>query len=357
MMSIGILPVGKLPVDLLQGLLARHGGYDERLVVGPRIGEDAAVLDLGERYLVVKSDPITFATDEIGWYVVTINANDIATMGATPRWFLLTLLLPEGQTDQELVEQIFEQVGQACQVLNVVLCGGHTEITAGVQRPLAVGVMLGEVEKVDLVQTAGAQPGDEVLLTKGIAIEGTAVLAREMEDRLAAKVGQEVVAHGRKFLHEPGISIVHDAEIVRQAGQPHAMHDPTEGGLATGLWELAQASGHGIVVDLARVHRFPETIAFCQALDLDPLGLLGSGALLATASPADARRMAEALEIAGIGASIIGRVIDGPPLVHATTAGGIVPFPIFVRDELARLFEREIKAQARRQFDSWPDLC
>jgi len=335
-MPTEILPVGKLPVELLEELLARYGGHDERLVVGPRVGEDAAVLDLGERYLVVKSDPITFATDEIGRYVVTINANDIATMGAAPRWFLLTMLLPEGQTDRELVERIFEQVGQECQSLNIVLCGGHTEITAGVERPLAVGVMLGEVEKADLVQTAGAQPGDEVVLTKGIAIEGTAVLAREMGERLVAKVGHEVVARARQFLREPGISIVRDAAIVRQAGRPHAMHDPTEGGLATGLWELAQASGHGIVVDLDKVYRFPETVAFCQALNLDPLGLLGSGALLVTASPADARRMVEALQVAGIGASIIGRVIDGPPLVQAM---GTVPFPTFVRDELARLFE------------------
>jgi hydrogenase expression/formation protein HypE len=340
MMPAEILPVGKLPAELLQELLARHGGQDERLVVGPRIGEDAAVLDLGERYLVVKSDPITFATDEIGWYVVTINANDIATMGATPRWFLLTMLLPEGQTDRELVERIFAQVGQACQPLDIILCGGHTEITAGVERPLAVGVMLGEVEKADLVQTAGAQPGDEILLTKGIAIEGTAVLAREMGRQLAGKVGQELVTRARQLLHEPGISVVRDAEIVRQAGRPHAMHDPTEGGLATGLWELAQASCHGIVVDLAEVYRYPETVALCQALNLDPLGLLGSGALLVTAAPAEARRMVEALRDAGIGGSVIGRVIDGPPVVQAMTTVGAVPFPTFVRDELARLFEK-----------------
>ena len=346
------LPAGKLPAELLERLLVRYGGRDERLVVGPRVGEDAAVLDLGERYLVVKSDPITFATDEIGWYVVTINANDIATMGATPRWFLLTLLLPEGHTERELVEQIFEQVGQACQTLDVVLCGGHTEITVGVDRPLAVGMMLGEVEKEGLVQTAGAQAGDQVVLTKGIAIEGTAVLAREMGERLAGQVGQEMVARGRRFLHEPGISVVRDAKIVQRAGRPHAMHDPTEGGLATGLWELAQASGHGIVVDVAEVHQFPETVAFCQALEIDPLGLLGSGALLVTASPADARRMVAALEDASIGASIIGQVIEGSPVVEAATADGVVPFPTFARDELARLFEGEAKAQARRRFDS-----
>jgi hydrogenase expression/formation protein HypE len=336
------LPVGKLPVEILQTLLARYGGHDERLVVGPRVGEDAAVLDMGQRYLVFKSDPITFATDEIGWYAVTINANDIATMGATPRWFLLTLLLPEGRTDRDLVERIFDQVDRACQALGVVLCGGHTEITAGLDRPLAVGLMLGEVDKIDLIQTSGTQPGDHVLLTKGIAIEGTAVLAREMGEQLAARMGQELLARSRALLHDPGIGVLRDAQIARQAGRPHAMHDPTEGGLATGLWELAQACGHGIVVDLDRVYRFPETVALCRALDIDPMGLLASGALLITASPADATRMVRALTTAGIGAQMIGRVIDTTPSVYVETAAGLAPLPKFDRDELAQLFERPV---------------
>jgi len=336
----GSLPVGKLPPDLLQSLLARYAGRDERLVVGPRIGEDAAVLDMGQRYLVVKSDPVTFATDEIGWYVVTINANDVATMGATPRWFLLTLLLPEGQADRAMVEHISAQVDAACRALGVVLCGGHTEITAGLDRPIAVGLMLGEVERGELVQTAGARPGDDVLLTKGIAIEGTALLAREREAELTARLGAEVVARSRRLLHEPGISVVRDAEIVRRAGSPDAMHDPTEGGLATGLWELAQAASCGLVIDLARVVQLPETVAVCRALGLDPLGLLASGSLLVAAPPADAARMVTALTVAGIGGQVIGHVVDGPPVVHVQAESGLVPLRTFPRDELARLFER-----------------
>jgi hydrogenase expression/formation protein HypE len=338
-MNEGILAVGKLPMGLLQALLEQYGGRNERLVVGPRVGEDAAVLDMGERYLVVKSDPITFATEEIGWYVVHINANDLATMGATPRWLLLTLLLPEQQTTQALVEAIFGQVSQACQMLGVVLCGGHTEITHGLDRPIAVGLMLGEVEKADLVCTSGAQAGDDVILTKGIAIEGTAVLAREVGERLSAQVGDEVVARGRRFLQEPGISVLRDAAIVRQVARPHAMHDPTEGGLATGLWEMAHASGKGIVVDLDQIHVFSETALFCQALGLDPLGLIASGALLVTAAPEDLSRMLEALAAAGIGASVIGQVVEGPPLVQVRTARGLHPLPTFDRDELARVFD------------------
>jgi len=333
-----MLSVGKLPVEFLQQLLERYGGRDERLVVGPQVGEDAAVLDMGERYLVIKSDPITFATEEIGWYVVHVNANDIATMGARPRWLLLTLLLPETGTGRPLVEAIFAQASEACRSLGITLCGGHTEVTYGLNRPIAVGLMLGEVDKGELVRTAGARAGDDVILTKGIAIEGTAVLAREMGERLASHVSADVLARGQHLLKDPGISIVRDAQIVRRAGRPHAMHDPTEGGLATGLWELALASGKGVVVDLAQVRLFPETQAFCQALDLDPLGLIASGALLVTASPRASGRMVRHLQEAGIGASVIGRVVDGPPEVRVITAEGLVPLPAFARDELARVF-------------------
>lgn len=332
--------VGKLPMEFLQELLERYGERNERVIVGPRVGEDAAVLDMGDRYLVAKSDPITFATDEIGSYVVHVNANDIATMGATPRWFLLTLLLPEQRASRDGVEQIFAQVSQACRALGIVLCGGHTEITYGLDRPIAVGQMLGEVEKEDLVCTAGAQAGDDLILTKGIAIEGTAVLAREIGDRLEERVGVEMVARGRRFLQEPGLSVLRDAQILCHTGRPHAMHDPTEGGLATGLWEMAQASGKRLIVELDQVYQFPETSAFCRALGLDPFGLIASGALLAAVSAHESAAMVAALLAAGIRATVIGQVVDGLPVVQVRTTEGLIPMPEFERDELARVFGR-----------------
>jgi hydrogenase maturation factor len=338
-MDTGAFDLGKLPMDFLQVLLQRYGGHDERLVLGPRVGEDAAVLDFGERYLVVKSDPITFATDEIGWYVVHVNANDIATMGARPRWLLLTLLLPERRTDRALVEKIFSQVDRACEALGVALCGGHTEITHGLDRPLAVGLMLGEVDKPNLVRSDGAQVGDDVILTKGIAVEGTAILARELEADLTARLGAEMVVRGRRLLEVPGISVLRDAEIVCRVGRPRAMHDPTEGGLSTGLWELALASGKGIVVDLAEVQVYAETAALCEALDLDPMGLIASGALLVSAAPAESMLMVEALAAAGIGAAVIGQVVEGPPVVWERTVDGLRRLATFDRDELARVFE------------------
>jgi hydrogenase maturation factor len=157
------LPAGKLPAPLLEELLTRFAPSDPRIVVGPRMGEDAAVFDFGDRYLVAKTDPITFATSEIGWYAVNVNANDVAVMGAQPRWFLATVLLPVGQATPQLAEAIFSQMVDACAALGVSLAGGHTEITVNLDRPIISGTMLGEVLPGKLITTAGARPGDAVM--------------------------------------------------------------------------------------------------------------------------------------------------------------------------------------------------
>ena len=174
-----LLPAGKLPLPLLERLLTRFAPHDPRIIVGPRTGEDAAVFDFGDRYLIAKTDPITFATNQIGWYAVNVNANDVAVMGGEPRWFLATVLLPAGQATAELAEAIFEQIHDACEALGVSLAGGHTEITLNLDRPIVSGTMLGEVTPDRLITTAGAQVGDVVLLVKPVPIEGTALIALE----------------------------------------------------------------------------------------------------------------------------------------------------------------------------------
>ena len=160
------LPIGKLRADTLQAIFDKHRTKDPRVVVGPKVGEDAAVIDVGDRYLVATSDPITFATAEIGWYALHVNANDIAVRGARPRWFLATLLLPAGATSATSVEALFADLHAACEELDVALVGGHTEVTHGLDRPIVAGTMLGEVEKDKLVTTAGARVGDAVVMTR-----------------------------------------------------------------------------------------------------------------------------------------------------------------------------------------------
>jgi hydrogenase expression/formation protein HypE len=296
-------------MEFLAALLEQYAHTDdERVVIGPRVGEDALVVDFGDRFLVAKTDPITFATDEIGWYAVNVNANDIATTGATCRWFLATLLLPEGRTTKHLVETIFAQMSQACRSLGIALCGGHTEITYGLDRPI-------------------------------VAIEGTAIIAREKADALANKFPPEFIARCQGFLHNPGISVLAEARLATAQARIHAMHDPTEGGVATGLRELALASDLGLIVDEARLDILPETALLCAEFGLDPLGLIASGSLLMALAPEDSPGVVECLREAGIAASVIGKVVERAEGLQLIRQGKPEPLPVFERDEIARLFE------------------
>ncbi len=331
--------MGKLPAEFLGKLLGRLPGTDPRVVVGPRIGEDAAVIDFGDAYLVAKTDPITFATDLIGWYAVNINANDVACMGARPRWFLATALLPEG-VEPALVEGIFDQLIDACARLGVSLVGGHTEVTYGLDRPVIVGCMLGEVSRDGLVTSAGARPGDVIVVTKGVAIEGTAVLAREAADLLRQRgVPEAVIKRARNFLFDPGISVVRDAALAKAAAPVTSFHDPTEGGLATGLVEVAVASGVGFEVEAEKVPVLPECRVVCEALGLDPLGLLASGCLVITVPEAGVTQLLAALAEAGIRAFAIGRVLPAEAGYRLVVQGQVRPWPHFERDEVARFYE------------------
>jgi hydrogenase expression/formation protein HypE len=335
-----LLPIGKLPGELLQSVLDKHASHDARVVVGPRVGEDAAVIDLGDRYLVATADPITFATDELGWYALHVNANDIVVRGATPRWFLATLLLPAGRTDDEGVRALFDQLAEACEELEVALVGGHTEITRGIDRPLVAGTMLGEVAKDKLVTTAGARVGDAIVLTKGVPLEGAAIIAREKEAELRARgVPAATIRRARALLRTPGISVRPEAEIACELASVHAMHDPTEGGIATALYELATAAGVGLRIDHDRIMVLPEGRALCEAFGLDPLGTIASGALLLTLAPAEAGIVIHALAREAIDCHFIGQVVpaeQGVTLVEGTRQW---PLPVFARDEIARLFE------------------
>jgi hydrogenase maturation factor len=335
-----LLPTGKLPADLLQAVLDKHARHDPRVFVGPRVGEDAAVIDLGDRYLVASSDPITFATDELGWYALHVNANDIAVRGTRPRWFLATLLLPAGATDEETVRTLFGQLAEACEELEVALVGGHTEITRGIDRPIIAGTMLGEVAKDRLVTTGGARVGDAIVLTKGVPLEGAALLAREKAaEALARGVRPAIVRKAKAFLRTPGISILPEAEIACELASVHAMHDPTEGGVATALHELAAAAGVGLRIDHDRITVLPEGRALCEAFGLDPLGTLASGSLLMTLGAAEAGIVIHALAREQIDSHFIGQVVpreQGVTLVEGTRQW---PLPTFPRDEIARLFE------------------
>ncbi len=343
-----VLKTGKLPGPLLQNLIEGlpKSDDDKRLLVGPGLGEDAAHILYGENTILAKTDPITFTTDRIGWYALNVNANDIAVAGGTPKWFLATLMMPPGSTEAE-VRDIFTQLGEAASELGVQLAGGHTEITPSVTQPVICGFMLGEAPTSRTVTASGAQPGDAVILTKGIAIEGTAILANECREALTrAGVPTSDINAASKLLEDPGISVVKDAQIVVETGGVTAMHDPTEGGLATALQELAFASKVNITINPSAVNIFPLCQTISNALGIDPWGLISSGALIATVGPEHQGPVVNALQESNIQAQVIGTAEQPSdegerPSVSIQTdpeAPG-QPITTFERDELARYLE------------------
>jgi hydrogenase maturation factor len=324
---------GKLPPRLLIRLLRLRGAPDRRVVIGPRCGEDAAVVALGRLRLVLKSDPVTFTATEIGWYAVQVNANDVAVMGARPCWFQPTILLPPG-TPAPRVGAIMREIDAACRGLDIAVTGGHTEVTDAMTRPIVAGDMQGLLVGPRIIGAAGARAGDLVLMTKAAGLEGTAILATERADALARYVPRSVLRAARGFRRRPGISVLREAMIAARLGAS-AMHDPTEGGVRAALYEIAYASSHRLAIDLDRVPVLPETERLCRPFGIDPLGLIGSGALLATVRPGRGERLLETWTRHGVQAAVIGRVERGRG-VRAERGGRRARFPWIAQDEIVK---------------------
>ncbi|MFX1408271.1 MAG: AIR synthase family protein [Promethearchaeota archaeon] len=303
--------VGKLRYKYLKNMLKQYVSNlekeDKRLILGSKIGEDAAVIDMGDNCLVAKTDPITFATDEIGYYAVNVNVNDVVCMGATPKWFQSTILLPEKRTSEDLIEKIFKGIHDTCKSMNITVVGGHTEITHHLNRPIVIGSLLGEVEKDKLVKTSGAKSGDALILTKGIFIEGTSIIAREKENFLKEKgYDFQFINRCKKYLHNPGISVFKEALLANKNFQINSMHDPTEGGLNTGIAEMGIASNLGVVIKKDKIKILPEPLELSKVFNINPLGTISSGSLLISIAKKNSLELIELMKKNDIDAEIIG---------------------------------------------------
>ena len=331
------LPAGKLPNDLLREFLDQIVFEDPDVIINPGVGEDIAAIDIkSEEVLVLKSDPITFATDAIGQYLVLVNANDIATSGARPRWLLTTLMLPCGITAAE-IRQLVADLERSCRKWGITLCGGHTEITDAVNRPVVAGMMAGTVTRSALIDKRRMQAGDTILLTKSVAVEGTAIIAREFETRLRSLGMQpREIESCKGFLDH--ISIIPEARIAAASPATSAMHDITEGGIATALEELGIAGEHRLRVYKDRIPIYAESARICRLMAIDPLGLIGSGSLLITCRQGRCHDLMQAIQNAGIQVTRIGEVLESGKGIEAIAGGKPAPWPKFEVDEIARLF-------------------
>ncbi|MBW7995047.1 MAG: hydrogenase expression/formation protein [Candidatus Glassbacteria bacterium] len=336
---MAMIPTGKLTPELLAGLLRRIPGRDGRVIAGAQAGEDAAVIEFGDRFLIAASDPVTFAAERPAWYAVQINANDIAVMGGECRWLLATVLLPQGKTDESRVTELFAELAGACERLGVELVGGHTEVTAGLDRPLICGTMLGEAAPGRLCLKRNARAGDDLLLTKALAVEGTALIAREFPERLNSCCTKEEIRQAAKMLDNPGISVVSEARVALDIGGVHAMHDPTESGLAGAVRELADAAGLGAELEAEEVPIYDATKKICELLGLDPLGLLASGSLLIACEPASSEAIISRLLTKSVACRRVGRLTERDAGITEIESGRRRELRRFARDEIASLFD------------------
>ncbi len=298
-----LLP-GKIPIEILKEVVFKNlGAPRKEVIIGPKAGVDSAVLDFGEKSIVVSMDPITGAVERVGWLAVNVNANDIATFGVEPAFLFSCFLLPE-KADKKMVEVISTQMNAAACELGMAIVGGHAESTPGLTHPIVVGCSMGITDKGKYVTAAGAKPQDVLILTKSAGIEGTAILASDRETELERALSKVELAKAKEFYRQ--ISVVKDALTASRSGGVHAMHDPTEGGLAGGIHEMADAASLGVRVFRDKIDVQPETLKICKHFDLDPLQLIGSGALLISAEKTKAPKIIRNLKKNQIQAAVIG---------------------------------------------------
>jgi len=333
-----ILPTGKLPPELLEKLLKKIPILDKNVIIGPGTGLDCSVIDYGDQYLVLKSDPISLTSENIGWYAVQINVNDIVTTGADPKWMLITLLLPEKNTTVQVIEYITDQLIMATKEYDITIIGGHTEVTNGIDRPILSVTLIGTVDKDKLITPIGAEIGDKVFLTKEIAIETVSIISNDFSDKLSKHLNEQDLKKAQSYLFDPGISIYKEARLLRDGCGVSAMHDPTEGGLAAALWELSIASNKTLLVNLDKVPISELTSKICSLFSINPLNSISSGALLFTAKAENSKAIIDTLEKNQIPVFEIGYVSgDGFGVFNADQSPPVsIPRP--ERDEITKIF-------------------
>lgn len=304
------LPPGKIPVEVLNNIILKNlGAKRDEVVLGPSVGIDGAVINVGNKSLIVSMDPITGALESIGYLAVNINANDIATFGCEPSYFTSCILLPE-KAEEKTVETISSQIHAAAKELEIAVVGGHCETTPGLTNPVVIGCMMGVTETGKYVTAGGAKPGDMLILTKSVGIEGTAILASDREAQLKRVLGNQLLKKAKQFYKR--VSVVKDARIAFRTGGVHAMHDPTEGGVFGAVHEMADASKVGVIVREEKIRVSPETQEICRIYDIDPMRLIASGSLLIAADPRSGNNIISALRRNNVDAEAIGELLPSP---------------------------------------------
>lgn len=329
----GLPKIGKLNPEVFnEVILPKTGAQDYRVLFGPRHGFDAAILEVDGRVMVVAEDPTfgvpSWGWKEFGWGIVHICASDVAVFGVRPRYMTVCLLLPVG-TSRSVLEEVWDSIHSECAKLGIAIVGGHTGVYSGISYPLNGGCTVwGFADKDKYVTPGGAKPGDKLLITKGAAIEATAILALQYPKRLSRVFGSPLVKRAQEMYWQ--MSVVEDALTAFNAGGVTAMHDATEGGVLGGIYEVAEASNVGVRVYLNRIRVSEETKSICSFFNIDPYTSISEGTLILTARPDSVDTIISELRGKGIEAMVVGEVTgleEGRKLVSEDGKESELQFP------------------------------
>ncbi len=301
------MKTGKIPESVLKRSVLRqlHNRRDE-VLLGAGVGEDCAALTLeADEVFVMSTDPITGTGKEMGSLAVITTANGLASSGAEPVGVMLTILLPE-ESEEALLKEIMRDAEATCEKFHMQILGGHTEVSAAVNRPVISVSGVGKVKKDAMIKTGGARPGMDIVVSKWIGIEGTVILAKERERELLGRYATTFIDRSKDL--DAYISVLSEAAVAARSGVS-AMHDITEGGIFGALWEMAEASGVGLEIDLKKIPVRQETIEICEFFGLNPYELISGGSMLMAAE--DGNQLVHELEKAGIPAAVIGKAMAG----------------------------------------------
>lgn len=300
-----MLTVGKLDSDLLQQVVIDSITYKrDEVKIRAGVGEDCAVIDFGPYDCVVSTDPITASVKDIGRLSIHISCNDIASNGVEPLGITLALMLPVGTTIED-VREIMEQAGAAAREAGVEIVGGHTEVTAAVNQPVIVSTAFGRATADSYRSVADMVPGDYILMTKTAGLEGTGIIATDLEDQLKGYLTEEEIAHAKALLSD--VSVIKEGVAAGKIGT-HGMHDITEGGVLGAVWEICQTGGCGVQLEEKDIKVDPVTVKISKKYDIDWERLISSGSMLIVASEDKKDEIIRAVEDEGVEISVIGRV-------------------------------------------------
>lgn len=302
-----MLKVGKIPENVLKrSVFKQIQTKRPEVLLGAGVGEDCAALRLSEdEIFVLSTDPITGTAQDIGKLALHITLNDLAAAGAEPVGLMLTVLLPEGSEETEL-KDMMRQLEEGCAKAHVQILGGHTEVTRAVNQPVLSVCGVGKAREGQLVSTAGVKPGQDIVITKWIGLEGTSIIAKEKGAELLTRYPKDMVKEAKEF--DRYLSVLPEAKVAVDSGVT-AMHDVTEGGIFGALWELAESSGVGLEVDLKRIPVKQETVEICEFFGISPYELISSGSMLMASE--DGNQLVRELVAAGIPAVVVGKATKG----------------------------------------------